>query len=151
MPAMQKSIVFVLALMTSVIVQAAPPSGEVCARTPSEVTASPLLKSAMSTFGRASDLFGSWKLGGLAAVFAKVTVTLRASDRAFSVQVDSSVPNNFWLCVDPSEPDVLRMRVQNPREADNSLFLIRAREIGKSLHVAAAKTKWKFMKFKRQS
>jgi hypothetical protein len=151
--AMQKSTVLVFALLCAFacVSQASPPSQEVCARNPSEVNSSPLLKSTMKSFGRASDFFGSWKLGGLAAMFAKVRVNLQATERSFSVQVDDNVPNNFLLCVDPAQPDVFKMRVQKARQPENALILLQARDIGKAVNVANAKTKWKFMKFKRCS
>jgi hypothetical protein len=153
---MKKSILVLLALgsllLTSPsVVSASPAGGEICARNPQDVNESPVLKSTMKTFGGASNIFGSWKLAGLAGVFAKVSVTLTASRSSFAVQVDDSEPNDFWLCVDPAQPDVFKMRVQNPRESENALFLLKAREPGRTVMVAAVKTKWKFMKFKRRS
>ena len=122
---------------------------EVCAQTPQDVAASPALKQTMKTFGGASQLFQPWKLSGFAGMISKVVVELTASHDQMVVQVNDALPNDFFLCVDSKEPDTFLMRVQNPREPENALFMLKAREPGKSLMVAAAKTKWKFMKFKR--
>lgn len=152
---MQKSFGFPLVLvflfLAPTLGLSAASGGELCARTPQEVAASPVLKSTLKTFGGASSVFGSWKLAGFASLFAKVTVTLTATPDAFSVQVDDTEPNDFWLCVDSAAPDVFRMRVQNPRKPENALFLLKAREPGRTVLVASEKSRWKFMKFKRPS
>ena len=151
---MKKSVLILLAtgtLLLSPLSSASSNAGETCARSPQDVNSSPILKETMKTFGGASGLFGSWKLSGLAGVFAKVTVTLTATRTSFSVVVDENKPNEFWLCSDPDEPGVFRMRVQDARDAANALILIKAREPNDSVMVAAASSKWKFMKFKRRS
>ena len=128
---------------------AAPAVAEVCAHSPQDVAASPVLKSTLQSFGGASNLFGTWDLAGLASIFAKVSVTLTASRNSFSVQVEGGEVDEFWLCVDSAEPDVFKMRVQHAYDPANALILIKAREPGATVMVAAQKTNWKFMKFKR--
>jgi hypothetical protein len=145
---MKNAFVILFACALSLLVS--PAVAETCARTPQEVTTSPLLKSTMQKFGGASGVFGTWDLAGLAGVFEKVSVRLAATSTAFSVQVDKDEPNDFWLCADEASPDVFKMRVQSARDPSNALILIRAREPGQTVMVASAKTNWKFMKFKRK-
>jgi|GEM_PF-3979974 len=141
----------VLALLFGPLFASAASQPESCARTPSEVMSTPAVRTVAAAFGKPSDLFGSWKLAGLPGLIAKVVVTLSATKDSLVVQVDDNRPNDFWFCVSADQPDVLKMRVQDARQPENALILLKAREPGQTVLVASQKSGWKFMKFKRRS
>ena len=106
------------------------------------------ISKAVGGFGGLDGMLGGWRLAGFAGIFAKTHVTL-VSDSTFTVKINDDDVKRIILCVDAGAPDVLRMHVQQSRDPEFSLFLLKPGMPGATVYGACSKSKWNFMKFKR--
>ncbi len=124
---------------------------EVCATSAVEVSRSLEISRAVQTFGGIDSVLGGWKLAGLAGIFAKANVELRAEATNFTVKINEADEKRFTLCVDSAQLGALKLHVLKAASPDFAMFLLKPGQPGATIYGACGKSNWKFMKFKRPS
>jgi hypothetical protein len=122
---------------------------DVCAERSSDLTQFAQIHTALQGYNSTGGLFGRWKLGGLAALVAKLNVELKEENGGFYVKVNSDPSNQVFICVGDDASGALKIKVLKPAMPENGLFLVKPNDSKNAISIVAQKSGWKFLKLNR--